>query len=452
MIFYCVGLAIFLYALVNFKNGFMLYSTFKLLLVTNITIISIPGIPLLTLEMFLTLVFILLFFIKGAKYQYAHMPFPYKQPFLILFICWSISSVFGIAGFGAELSNLVKIVAEEIIFIWILWQIIDTKEDFEKIYRYITVIIFLSCIYAFVELSLQINPLRDYEATLNSDESKILLFDYSTEARGYRIRSCFEHPIGAGMNWGMYAIFTIWLWINKDKKIWWLSMITAFLCIPCIILTRMRTPILFTVIVSMCLFNFNRKKFYYVIFAVLIGIGLMHNLIADNIEIFLSFFNKSSQSNIGGSDFSLRIRQMSTAIDLVKLSPIVGLGNKFISVLPETLTGGLYGLESIWLFVIMQYGIIGIISYVIYAIYSIIVIPFRFGSKPMIVFAAAYWIAYTCSSLPGIKLYLYFMIMIYFIKNSQRYRQERQTGNIYGIYLKAGRLNYGLIKSNKNES
>lgn len=452
MIFYLIGLAILIYAFVNFKNGFILYSTFKLVLITNITLISIPGIPLLTLEMFLTLMFILLFFINGAKHQYAHMFFPYKLPFLILFISWTISSMFGIAGFSAELSSLIRIVSEEIIFIWILWQVIDTKEDFEKIYRYITVIIFLSCVYAFVELALQANPLMNYEMTLNNDESKNLLYDYSSEARGYRVRSCFEHAIGAGINWGMYAVFTIWLWINKDKKIWWLSIITAFLCIPCIILTRMRTPILFTVIAGLCLLNFNRKKFYYIIFAILIGLGLMHNLIADNIEIFLSFFNKSSQSNVGGSDFALRIRQLSTAIDLVKLSPIVGLGNKFSYVLPESLTWGLYGLESIWLRTIMQYGIIGVISYVVYAIYSIIVIPFRFGSKPMIVFAAAYWIAYTCSSLPGIKLYLYFMIMIYFIKSSEKYKKERKTGNIYGIYFKSGKLKYGLIKSNKNES
>lgn len=448
MIFYLIGLVILLYAFVNFKSGFMLYSAFKLLLVTNITLISIPGVPLLTLEIFLTMMFILLFFINGARHQYAHMPFPYKLPFFILFICWLISSVFGIAGFGVELSNLVKTVAEEIIFIWILWEVIDSKKDFEKIYQYITIVIFFSCIYAFIELSLQSNPLAVYEATLNEDKSKNIFYEYLSDSRGYRVKSCFEHSIGAGINWGMYAVFTMWHWINnnKNKKSFWLSIITAFLCIPCIILTRMRTPILFTVISSLCLLNFKRKKFYAVIIAVLIGIGFMHDLVADNATIFLSFFNESAQRNVGGSDLNMRMMQMSTAVNLVKMSPVVGLGNKFASVLSESLIRGLLGLESIWLNVIVQYGIIGVISYVVYAVYSIIVIPFKIRSRPILFFALAYWISYTCSSLPGMKLYLYFMIMIYFIKDSEQYQIAKQRGNIYGIYFKAGRLKYGLIK------
>ena len=94
MVFIIIGFFILVYSTKNFKNGFSIYLAFKLFLVTNITLISVPGIPLLTLEMFLTIMFVLLFFLKGKKYQRAHMRFPYRFPFWLLIICWTISSIF----------------------------------------------------------------------------------------------------------------------------------------------------------------------------------------------------------------------------------------------------------------------------------------------------------------------------------------------------------------------
>ena len=62
MIFLVIGLFIILIGIKKLKKGFCLFLFYKVFLVTNITIISIPGVPLLTLDLFMTIVFLLLFF------------------------------------------------------------------------------------------------------------------------------------------------------------------------------------------------------------------------------------------------------------------------------------------------------------------------------------------------------------------------------------------------------
>ena len=47
MIFTLIGIIIIIYSFKNFKRAFLWLLVYKLLLVTNITVIALPGIPLL---------------------------------------------------------------------------------------------------------------------------------------------------------------------------------------------------------------------------------------------------------------------------------------------------------------------------------------------------------------------------------------------------------------------
>lgn len=450
MIFAIVGIIILLYSTKNFKKGFMIYLTYKLLLVTNISLVSIPGIPLLTVEMFMTLVYIFLFFSQGKKYEYAHMKFPFRVVFLCLFACWFLSAIFAIAGFKSELSNLIKITSEDIMLIWMMWEILEEKTDFFMLYKYITVVMFISCVYGIIEYVIQSNPLTMYEATLIHDESKSFLGIYTNMDRGYRIKSIYEHAIGAGINWGMYSVFSIWIWINSAtedrKKLPKLSMVTALLCIPCIILTKMRSPLVFFAIATLSLINFKRKRFYNAIIVGMIMVIVLIPLISQNYDIFISFFDSSAQKTIGGSTVDTRFIQFTSAFEVIKKSPIIGLGNKFASVLPKSQYALLYGMESIWLWVIVQYGLVGVIIYVLYLIYSVVIIPKKFSCRQIMFFFLAYWITYTASSIPGAKMYLLYLIVFYFIKTSEKYKRNKTEGNVYGVYMKNGSVICGKIK------
>lgn len=446
MIFIAIGIIIALYGFYNFQKGFILYLAYKLVLVTNITLVSIPGIPLLTLEMFLTMWYVILFFLNKKKYQFAHEPFPLLGVFASLTMCWLISSIFAIAGFGAELSNLIKNILEEILLVWMIWEVLEEIKDFRKLYNYITIIIFISCIYAFIEYIIQQNPIALYEATLNNDSTKVYLGLYNITERGYRVQSFFEHAIGAGVIWGLYSAVTFRNWVTDNKSVSRLAFITAFLCIICVILTKMRSAILFTAIAYLSLISFRKKRFYVFVVLGIIGLFLIYPIISDNILIFKSFINSSAQESVGGSSIAVRLVQFNTAFDVVKASPVVGLGNKFGSALPESATYWLYGMESIWLWTIVQYGLLGTATYIMYMFYTLLVLPKRYKSKDILFVFLAYWVTFTFSSLPGMKTYLIYLVIIYYIKCSNRYKSNVLKGNIYGLYFESGKIKYNIIK------
>lgn len=450
MIFLIIGFLILIYSLKDLKKSFELYLVYKLILVTNITLISVPDIPLLTLEMFMTFVYLVAFFLKERQYQFAHMKFPYRIPFAFLFICWLLSSMFAIAGFKAELSNLIKVISEDILLVWLMWEVLETKEDFELLYKYITVMIFASCVYGLVEYAIQSNPLTLYEATLIQDETRSFIGLYTNMDRGYRIKSIFEHSIGAGINWSMYAVFTMWLWINsaieRRKRFPKLAIITAFMCIPCIILTKMRSPLLFFAIFCLSLVDFKKKRFYSLVVLGIVAVIVLMPLFIENINIFMSFFDSNAQAEIGGSSIETRVSQFTAAFDVVKMSPVFGLGNKFANVLPRSAYAMLYGMESIWLLVIVQYGLVGVIVYLFYAAWSLLYVPIKYKSLPIFFLTLAYWVTYTATSVPGLKMHLFYLIVFYFVKASDEYQEAVNEGKIYGVYLHNTKIVYGCIK------
>ena len=86
MFFYLITVAIIGYSFVNFKKGFMQFLSYKVILVTNIAIISNPGMPLLTVDMFMSIFYIFMYFVVGKRKKYRKnvVRFPYKAPMLFM--------------------------------------------------------------------------------------------------------------------------------------------------------------------------------------------------------------------------------------------------------------------------------------------------------------------------------------------------------------------------------
>ena len=58
--FLIIAALLILYSLKNYKQGFFLFLAFRLFLNNNINLINLPGVPLLTLEVFMSIFFALL--------------------------------------------------------------------------------------------------------------------------------------------------------------------------------------------------------------------------------------------------------------------------------------------------------------------------------------------------------------------------------------------------------
>ena len=451
MVFILAGIAIISYGFFDLKKSFMLYLCYKLILVTNITLISIPGVPLLTLELTMTLLYVIAFLFTGKKYQSAHMKFPLTIPLALYTVSIVISSLLSVSGVGNELSNLIKQLAESVLLVWMTWQIVETKEDFIFLFKGITVIILGSCVYGIVEYFIQRNPLTEYEATLNSSNA----IDWSYDAdfgRGYRVNSIFEHAIGAGMNWALYAVLVFNIIQKKSATVGRviIPIITAILCIPCILFTNSRSPIIFFIIALLSIINFKSKRFYPLVLIGVVGVGICIPFLSDNVvNVVMSLFDENAAADIGGSNLDMRLRQLEAAFELFMRSPIFGLGPSFADVMQNDTVEQLLGSESIWFQVIPSMGLLGVIAYVVQIYYTIIKLPKKFHSRQIFFVSLAYWVTYTVTSIPGFINIMYYIFIFYYVKSSSIYQEAVQKGQVYGVYLSRGDIHYNIIKTDK---
>ena len=427
MIFTLIGIIIIFVGISNFKKGFYLFLFYKLVLVTNITVIALPGIPLLTLDFVMTMMFFCLYYRSRKKIQLEQQPFPYKQPFLLIVFSYFLSTVFAYVGFASAFSQFIGQAICEFAFAWLMWKVID-KDDITYLIKGFTFIFLLACIYGFYEKLFQNNPIVEYEVSLAGDSDRVIDFLVTDDInRGYRVQSFFEHAIGGGINWGMFAVFAFsMLWVYRiaiTQKNKFSLLFTAILCIPCIFFANNRGAIVFFFIALLSLVNLKDAKFY---FRIIMAVGLLlllAPLFSDYANNIMSLFDSKAQEKVGGSNAEMRFEQLAAAIQLMMQSPIVGLGYKFMNVMHSRLVAALLGLESMWFRILTQFGILGTVANLYLAYYSLVKVPVLYKSKPLFFFSLAYWITASLTSVPGMKMYFYYFALIIFIKMSKEYQK-----------------------------
>lgn len=424
MIFNIIGLCIIIYSLNNYKKAFYAYIVYKIILVQNISLISIPGIPLLTLDMAMALWFSVMYVVYGVRYKSAKVTFPYLRPMLILCASYLLSSIFSVAGLSSEISRLVQTILTSAFVPYICWELIETENDFKLLFKWITIAILFTCIYGLIESAIQQNPLQQYEATLISDAERTIDYSYSVTYRGYRISSVFSHAIGAGMTWALYVIVSLAVKVRRNVKFsnQLLVYITTALCAACILLTKMRGPLVFLLIGMFAMVDFKKKSFYKIAIIVALLILIFLPFISENLNVFRALFDKTAAQSVRGSSLEQRAMQFAAAGQLVHGARVIcGLGAKFQSVLSGTLVHNLLGLESIWLADFVEYGVFCILAEVGLLIFSIIIIPKYYRSRELFFISLSYWIVASLSSTPGFNIHLYYIALFFFIKSSAEY-------------------------------
>ncbi|MDD3747418.1 MAG: O-antigen ligase family protein [Anaerostipes sp.] len=430
MIFYIIGVLILLYSIIDEKRGFIYFIGFNLFLNSNITLISIPGIPVLSLQDFMIIVYLFISISKRNLLK-AKISMPWMTPYVFITISMFFTCFFSIAGLSQEITAVVKIMLETLILLILMWEHLESKKDFIILYKMFTIIFLVSCIYGLFEYSVQINPLTLYEQTLNHDASKVIdnIYEIGT-ARGYRINSIFFHAIGAGCNWAMYIILTFLLFVreNSTKYVNWISIVTSFLCFICIILTKQRSPFIFLIIGLLASVSIKRKRMY--ILAIICSIGLIFvwPYLDANLNIVLSIFDKTN--SVGGSSIEMRKEQFEAAFHLIKASPIFGLGSKYTSYISNQYTNAVLGMESIWLTSGIMYGIIGMFTNVYLLYYQLVKIIRYYKIHFMFFYVLGYWILESITTTPGLNVALHYTVLMFFIKNSNKYKMLNEDKRI----------------------
>lgn len=429
MFFDVIGLFIMILSLFRYKKAFLIYLLYKLVLVQNIVILAIPGIPILQLSLVMSIWFIMLYPFKMKKEANQRMDEnPLRIPFLFFILVWFLAMVFSISGFANELTRYILNISEKILLIWLCWNVVQTKEDFRFLYKGITMIIFCTCLYGLFEYVLKINPLQQYEMSLMSNDNRTVNYTYDTVNRGYRISSVFSHPIGAGLTWALYIIATLTLKIRYRKNLPNLALviITVIIAVVCVFLTKMRSPLLFMLLSIPCFLSFkNNKTVLSTMLVVIISI-IMIPLLSKN-QIFMSLFNSQSALVVKGSSLDQRITQFVNAWQLVKDNLITGLGAKFQDALTFSsqiaLSQNLLGLESLWLNDLVKFGVLGIISDVVWFYYLLVKLPLKYKNFELFILAFAYLVTVSITSTPGFQIYLLYLFIFYLIKHCSKIRE-----------------------------
>jgi len=368
----------------------------------------------------MTLFFLAFFVIKKDKFiRHKKIDkFPFKKPFIALSLSLFASALFGIAGFSKEVSAFIGSVSQ-LLLVWLMWILVDEERDIKSLVKWFSILFLAYALYMFYEISMQSNPLVEYETTLISAD-RTLDFRYSIdEYRGYRAQSVFEHAIGAGINFAMYGMLTFSVLFSykirmHSKKI---LVLIATLCSACAFLTASRGPIVFLLLSYLAFVNLkNLRTWGGLLVAVAIFIAILPYLPETVVNITYSIFDSQYQQKVGGSDADMRMEQLEAAIAVMQKSPLVGLGSKFQQVMDNSLTSMLLGMESMWFRILTCNGLLGVVANLYAAFFFLITIPKRYHSRNAFFLSLAYWVTASLTSVPGMLMYLYYLILIVFIK------------------------------------
>lgn len=346
MLFSVISILILIYSYLNFKKGFLTYLVFQIIWFANGKIITTTDVPSIPLYLATAIGFIGIYILKGG-FRTRFIKFPFMIPLLFLSISRLLTCFTSLEGFSSELARTIGFVIGSFIEVLLIWRIVEEEKDFDFLIKGYCVVFAFSSIYGLLEYAIKDNPIISYKSSLTPEGISIYQIDIF---RGYRVMSIFEHPIGAGMTFGLFAVFAFLYWINKKEKPSNMYIVVALLSVLCMTLTKMRSAILFTMIAAMSCVKLNSKRFYKIFIIAVIGLFVAFPIYKNYLNIFLSLFSAAAQQSVGGSSSSMRYEQFGAVLNIMRWSPILGFGEQCASYLPKALTEKALGFESMMLY------------------------------------------------------------------------------------------------------
>lgn len=426
----------------NYKKGLLLFLLFQMIWFPDTQVIQVGGLSLNT-NFLVSFVFIFLFLLKcKGGIKHLNNKFPYTIPMACISFSLLVTCFTSLSGFVGEFAKAIGLIMMDIIIIYIIWIYLNEKEDFVFLFKGITIIIFISCLYCLVEGIIHKNPILDYKISCSSNILSVY-DDYTYGyGRGYRCYSIFEHPICASMIYALYVVLILNLLVDIRKIPYrCLAIITMLLSIICIFFTKQRAGLFLLFLGCLSCIDFSKKKFYKLVLFAVVGVLLLLPLIQDYLFVLLSSFIPKIDNGIGGivggSNLSMRLSQLNAVYHIMLQSPIFGLGENFKRLYVSEYAAQALDFESLWFEQMAKHGIVGVLSYVIMIYFAVYRIPKKYKSKEVFFISLAYWLTYTMTSTPYFRIYFFYVIIFYYIKNSK-------------IYLRKNARKQFMLKSMKN--
>ena len=395
----------------NFSKGVILttYTVFFL----NYLSTGIPGVRL-----FYLLVAVMIPLFLYHVYIKRDIKLYEKYPPTILFASFFISGCYLITNFYAIEKQTVTIIVNLMcyfVYPYIFWHVVNTKEKLTNLLKGIIILFIIAVVYTFIEVALGNNPLTVF--MLDNGFNEGLLFDREQVRMGFkRCNSIFEYVSTLGfLSASAFFMFFFLRYVYKfsDMKKW----LKYLLCLlpVCIFFTGTRSQMLAFLV---CFFPllFHGKFYRTSIFWIYLGLIIiaLPFIIEPATILINSILESDSSQEIRGSSTQMRQIQLEIVLSYLQQSPIWGNGRLYIWNHVEPDNPALYGAESMWFPLLVDYGIMGAISFL--TLFVACFWELMKCNKYFVFFPLAYLTAKTISVTIGIEFYTLIIFSLLLIK------------------------------------
>lgn len=302
-----------------------------------------------------------------------------------------------------------------------VWNAIETEKDLDFAFKTLTAFAVIHLLYLGVELALQSNPIL--ESLSNMDGVSKSVWNYTEVRFGMkRMQSIFFTP----MSMGVASISLAFLFYYQRKVQNKVTILNSMLIVGCFIapwLTGARSvfvavlvmflPVLIKTFLSPKYFAFKLA----VISLLLVVLGAWLFTVID------SFIH--SDTAVEGSSLEMRLGQLAVAFIFFWQSPVYGHGLGYVWSFVSAVDHDIYGAESVWLQLLIDYGLLGVIAYLVcvFNIAKRLVVY----NKEYVAFPLGFLAAYSLSTLLGLDLNFFYAIAIIMVKMHE-FESEKEDG------------------------
>ena len=286
---------------------------------------------------------------------------------LFVFTFWGDSDLLGF-GLGYSFKQWQAQMRNFFIFPIIMWYVAKTDKDAVKWFNRAFIIAgIIVCTYGlFLLFFNSFNPYILYMANLSG---KTLGYNMLNESNEFRLMdrycSVFMHP----MNYGLYlSLFVVYVYSIRDRINTLFFYVLIILCIVCLFMSGIRTPIV-AIFVGILVYLFFLRRIKTIFTFAIVGLAGLYiiSLIPQLKGTIESIFN--SNQDLGGSSIDLRVSQFNGCINEISSNPFFGKGYEWTSYYNNVFPGGnhptMLAFESVVIKVLCNSGIIGFLMFVL---------------------------------------------------------------------------------------
>lgn len=347
--------------------------------------------------------------------------YPFLVPSLLVGLSYVITNVLAEAHWPST------------VFVWntiycypfVVWCVLNEERDLKLLMHSYMAYFGFCVIYALMELSLGENVILSKFIQMNVVNANVLNY---TEVRfGFkRIQSVFDTPMSMGLAMGVFGYLLFeYRKMARNNNFFVAVLMLACLVLPWLSGSRSVFAAVFILLIPVLNETLSGSRF------ALLKIGLVGGaifLFGGWMMLLVDSFIHSDTA-VTGSSLDMRLMQFAVIVPFFLNSPIWGNGYAFIWSFVKSVDADILGAESIWLQLLVDFGIIGAAAYISCIVYMVKALK-KVVHKKSVFLPMSIVAGYTLSTFLGLELNFFFIVCLIFLKTKELYNPDNEAGKM----------------------